>query len=1752
MKQSKKLLSLVLAIILMFGTVSVVANAALVKSDVTYDVIDNAALTPEEVADLALDMVDADVMPSLNKKEPLEVDLLVTEISIRTDTIDHLLYDLYDLYSGTTWALAKGVLGDVGDLDLSMLKNVQRSGGDLNVIYALLKLLNDNASIISKVAYGIGTGKNQLSFGTIVTGLIDLGETGDILSDLPKYLTQYAYDELVHGSYSASYADNDYSYPSLKTLKKQQGKEDEVFATLPTDVDTLDEQVDQIIYALLTQPQDYEWKKTEDTDEDGNIISEKVWDMNSVVFPSLKSVEKSTLTAAVSPSTKSVFQILDYIAPYAINDLGIVALNNNLKKQLMEAVGVDFNEIDVSEVPSDVKAVFDAESNYVTYISYDCLEKSSDGAWYYTTLKTTEVKDPETGEAKVVDGKKVTEKTRKYYKANAVSANEFYDVINWDWKFVADSNPGNINETQNITCIDYEYLIQEYKSIFGSLNHLLYVVFENALTAEVKADFKAETEGKGWVDGDNSNLNANILRIAKYILLHYTSRVFGKSSEYVTDAAKKAEFENTVKGATGLIELVEYIGLPMFGDAMPQLILDADDLKGLKNNEKLYAFGAAILREFMTQIAAERNYDSFIYEDITSKDGRKFLEDKGTDYWFNLILNMGMDIAFEYTNKALVDFEATDWPKESAEETRWKGMLNQLIDWAVDYIGDSSSSVLAGLEGSEIAKYDNPLDKISYALNKILPLGFISGCSGTIGTGDNAKTVAFSLQACLDNVIRPLAENLDIAAVISLFGRNTKDYNILNTAVITMVVDLVNDILALVFGKEVLPASTTLNGLLTQANLKTIVKDLLTSLYSRREALLLNALPVVAEFIPEWGGEQEIDTPEISLENTISLTNGAATGLSFTISNGSTGVWRRYKDVSGAAHQDNQYAYKCIGLDVKYFTNDGKELDAVNGDTQYVSGINIPGATLDFGQSETITFNVSNITENGLVARFDVKYFAYDEDGKSLTGDNNLVVSKWVYISYNPTNEATEIKVLSSAASDMDAYVIMPYYVAYENGVNKIPSLNIFKLYSKDTRSGSFFPITGEQKGISVKPFTADGTATDDKDNAIKTKKDGAKVNGETVDTGKNVFGKNFAVNEETYKAQTFTPGEPLVWNVKVKLYKKNALYKDKTNSEYSVGIIFYSGDALANVSDLVKSETKKNRNASDYETGDVFATKILTYDDSTKDGKKVLRESNFKENNGTGTKINGTEAWQNYVEAFNEAVRLAYQPWNANSVYNHQVAYENLKVAAADLDWCKIDTSKVSSAAASEKDAYVDALKTAMKQAESSLGGKSFYDYKMYRWSRYEDARKDARNLVAAFTNQNYPIAETQYFTYRSDYKVTDLNKMVAGNKYEKYIKALYEDYTADEIEANTTALTKAKDNYANISTLDYVNAANLVTRTADRLLERDTYANVNRSKTQHLKNEYDSAVAVIGTTNKAGYTAKSWDRYEAALTTAKAILDKNSDLCDEIFDAKYELQVARNELRTEEADDSELKALIAQAQNVLATVIDNPKAYANTEKEIGEVLAALGMADVKDLDGNDVDLFPNGALNVVEKSYDVDETKKYDRAANALREALSKLRFAGTTIDKVVKTVVGTEKDDNNNVTDICAETLTIAQRLTAAQAAALVKVSGGTSVVSVNGTYALDRDDKAAFTGTGSTLTVMDSNNKPLYTVNLVVKGDVNGDGVVDVLDTAMVDRAVNEHVELTGLYLAAAKGGTQSDLKAPTAADYSAVVNEALAG
>ena len=342
------------------------------------------------------------------------------------------------------------------------------------------------------------------------------------------------------------------------------------------------------------------------------------------------------------------------------------------------------------------------------------------------------------------------------------------------------------------------------------------------------------------------------------------------------------------------------------------------------------------------------------------------------------------------------------------------------------------------------------------------------------------------------------------------------------------------------------------------------------------------------------------------------------------------------------------------------------------------------------------------------------------------------------------------------------------------------------------------------------------------------------------------------------------------------------------------------------------------------------------------------------------------------------------------------------------------------------------------------------------------------------------------------------------------------------------------------------------------DRLLPTVyTAANGDNAEKAFLANEISSANAEIGTTNTKGYTDRSWARYAAALTAANTALASGANKV--MFDAKYELQVARNALKTadQEADYTELEDLMAQAQAVLA----NAASYTNTDKDFGHVLAALGMDEVTKADGTTIQLFPGSASIVNANSYWADDQRSVDRAADALREALAKMRL---TVSGSAAAVTGSETaaltDSNGNeITDDegNAKTVDFARidaKKTVEQVKALFtnldSVTDG-KVVSLNQTYAISLDNRGAFTGTGSTLTfykTVGGVNVPVATINLVVEADVNGDGILDALDARTVKLTSTDHAYLSGLFFIAANLDVGEGV---TAEDYSAVVNKVVA-
>ena len=1805
MKQSTKLLSLVLALVMAFGCFSVVASAeAVTRDSATYDSVDDAILTPTQVATIVVDLVD-DMLLGANIKT---MDLSILG-QLRMDSVDHIIADVSSLRGSAAWTFGNGLLGDLKNLKFKALtaagdgksygSPIQRSHGDLQVLYHVLNLVcgqddATNPNIIAKALWGLGT-SNGLSLG-LINNFVDFTDINKTITDIPGMLKELVFDGIIYGSYGydKKYADGGSAQVAGKDI---------------ADIANL------AVRNLLTNPQKYE------RDADGN----KVWDMNSVIVPGIGDyIDMNNIDV----ETASVFSLLDMAAQCAIDLLGVPALNNNLKKQLLEAVEVEFYEIDEAELPAATAAKFAAEKDYVTYISYDCLNYENN-TWYYTTLKNRTVVDAN-GDP-VIDeetGKEQVERKRIYYKGNVAEANDFYSAVNWNWHFVSSKSaePG--------TVINYQEMIETYGSLFGSLNHIVYIVYDAAISDEAKADFESKS-GTGWVDGGMENFNANLTTIGKYLLTTYGTYMFGKNSPY-------ANYTWEDVASWDLVDAIVAIGPSFFQDAMPQIIMpvNAAGEYDFGNGAEIVKFGALVLRELITGIAPTVNYDNYIFVngDLTN---RQFVAENNEQYWIDLIFNMGMDVGYTYLNN-LTNFN-TATPAVGIDEARWKGMLDDVITWAVNYVGATSiktgdGATLTNTEGSysilqlgyyggfdpvTVAAIGDPVDKLSYFLNNLLPLGFASNLSGSGATGK--YTYAVDLYRVID-VLKALVTDFDLAAVLGVFGREHKgvsyaadgsdlyNYNILNAPAVTMVVDLVNHVLGLVFGNGAVTKysggsaytgidmifgtrstkNCVVNGwggtadvtyfeidtAITQANLADTASVLLQRLGKVKASLLCTALPVVAKFIKGWGTEQEFKTPSIKLAETTNLSNGAGT-QTVTVKNGAEGIWRGYIDGNGNRQKDNQYKIIVDSVEVQDF--DGNALSTVTVGTA-------AGQTLDFGASQAYTLNISSVPTTGQFAKVVVTYRVFGETGEQLGGTYKKTSNTW--LSYNGTNHRGNDNATNKGNGHI--YLYSPWYVPVSTAASYISEADITRIRRED---GS---------GVSSPTFAWQSYDKAGSENKNGPEKDGLvygyyDITGYKTFCGCELYVKNFktysvserfenkdgktgsinasfsgSVNEAklltALAKKNIQGGADTTFSIYIKTQNK-VVGTSKAEKTVTLQFKYYDDITYKNLKDLVTKEVNRARKAAEYTTGVFYTSQVVDFSEEASlmldpgtagntelvagdtsipdyvignvwldaNGNEVAADS--KEAVKEVTKVNGGALWTAYYNALKAALPAAYQVWNDNSVYNFDELYAPLFKATRYIDDAKLPASEVEGG--ESIDSYVLALEEKVEGIwEAKAGDKFDYtDYKMYRWNRFNSEKKDAYKIIDTYHAAN-AVIETQEFPY-ANVTATDLRNYVAGNQYEAEILALLENMEQEDIKKQESAKSSAGDRYAGYTAVDVIISYNLIQMTADRLIKRD--GGVNKTA---LSKEIGNATAAYNGGTNPGYSERSWARFEKAYKDAVA---KNTDAGagqNECFDAKYELMVAWNQLKTveEEADYTELEALMAQAQTALA----NENLYSNDIKDFGKVVAELGIERVNN---NSVELFDGSALVVNNKSYEADDQKKVDRAATALKEALAKLKFKNVSVTgaNTAEEVI-VPADDKTGTEEVRATVSRIAQGLAAADVKALLStgVLTDSAFVTDDVNYALLQDVDGAV-GTNCTVTfyrVVDGIDIPVATVKLVVNGDVNGDGFVDVLDASKTELVSNSHGSLQGCFFLAGNLGA-GDTAAIEATDLQEVVNIAIA-
>lgn len=155
MSKPKRILSFLMAMVILMSTVSIIAQgrANYVDGNLTnYDDLDQPVVTFDQACTMVLDSVD--VMLAEGNQV---IDLSILG-SIRLTSVNNAFSDISGLVNGLTFTLFSWMLGDLSSLNVDAISSPRRTTSqdtsDTTVLYAFVQFLKDNQNIIGKLIDG--------------------------------------------------------------------------------------------------------------------------------------------------------------------------------------------------------------------------------------------------------------------------------------------------------------------------------------------------------------------------------------------------------------------------------------------------------------------------------------------------------------------------------------------------------------------------------------------------------------------------------------------------------------------------------------------------------------------------------------------------------------------------------------------------------------------------------------------------------------------------------------------------------------------------------------------------------------------------------------------------------------------------------------------------------------------------------------------------------------------------------------------------------------------------------------------------------------------------------------------------------------------------------------------------------------------------------------------------------------------------------------------------------------------------------------------------------------------------------------------------------------------------------------------------------------------------------------------------------------------------------------------------------------
>ena len=433
----------------------------------------------------------------------------------------------------------------------------------------------------------------------------------------------------------------------------------------------------------------------------------------------------------------------------------------------------------------------------------------------------------------------------------------------------------------------------------------------------------------GWVSGDNSKLTDNVVAVARYILKETGDYFFPDWQKHIATAEEI--------DAMSKEELIAYLARSIVNASVGYMYIPEDVTT-------VVGVAWEAVKQLMAQFLPERDYSGY------PKTVQGILDMLADYVAYNV--NPGIDLNAGDLKKALNYGDGMD------------KMLTTAVQWlAADpqyYTGLLPSTAIDTSDGWKA------LDDIFFKLldKSVLPAKFANSGSETI-----LKDIVYS-------ILNGLLVDQDLTCISDLFVKN--ESGVFATQTLKQsIVRLVTDILNAVLPGTVTKTYGSLNEIVSNSELGSIVENLLGSLNSNKDKLVPPIVNIVAQVMKLT---DKAKFKEMEIAGSKRIKNSSE--LDLTVYNGSKGINRGYTDKNNNFTQDKLPRYTIDSWSAVAYNYDGSKQKDLS-----VSGLT---ANEELNGGDNRLVKISGIDSNNTLVVFTVYYFALDEAGNKLTNDASV------------------------------------------------------------------------------------------------------------------------------------------------------------------------------------------------------------------------------------------------------------------------------------------------------------------------------------------------------------------------------------------------------------------------------------------------------------------------------------------------------------------------------------------------------------------------------------------------------------------------------------------------------------------------------------------------------------------------------------------------------------------------------------------